>query len=173
MRKKSIIVFLVLITVFMITGCGNTQYKATIITNSGSSENLTYSELMNIYKENEDKFDKEYVGADIEVTGTIKQIKKASITGYSGCYAGAKQIILEDGWIVAFDRDSDVDLSNLSNGDKIKVNSKIYGIEPFVPTIQSDFKEVEDYDVIFLTDSGNQKCHIGSSSKFEIINKKR
>lgn len=167
--KKTL--FFILITLFMITGCGNTQYKAKIITNSGNSESLLYSDLMKIYKENENKFDNEYVGANIEVTGTIKQIKKASITGYGGCYAGSKQIVLEDGWIVAFDRDSDVDLSNLSNGDKIKVNSKIYGVEPFVPSIQSDFKEGEDYDVIFLTDSGNQKCHIGSSTKFKLIKK--
>ena len=170
MKKKILLIILVIVGLVTITGCSKTQSKASITTNSGNKESLTYNELMKIYQENENKFDKEYVGADIEVTGIIKQIKNASITGYGGCYAGSKQIVLKDGWIVAFDRDSDVDLSNLCNGEKIKVNSKIYGIEPFVPSIQSDFKEGEDYDVIFLTDSGNQKCHIGSSSKFEIIN---
>lgn len=169
--KKKILSILLIVTLFIgLTGCGKSQNKAEIITNSGNSENLTYSDLMKIYQENEDKFEKEYIGADVEVTGTINQIKNAAITGYGNCMAGSKQIVLEDGWVVAFDKDAGVDLSNLNKGDKIKVNSKIYNVLPFVSPNQTGFKEGEDYDVIFLTDAGNQECHIGSNSKFEKIN---
>lgn len=170
MKKTILTILTCSFMIFGLTGCVTFQNEAKIITNSGNNTNLTYSDLMKEYYENEDKFNKEYIGADIEVIGSVKQVRNATIIGYGSCYAGTKQIILEDGWVVAFDKDADVDLSDLKKGDKIKVNSKIYDVLPFVDSIQSDFKEGEDYDVIFLTDAGNEKCHIGSNSKIELIN---
>lgn len=116
---------------------------ATIITNEGDTVTMTASELMEAYDSNEASFEKLYKYAEIQFTGTIKQIKvDTSVIVESGrVKSGQQKIVFEEGWCLALsDNNPKYDLADLNAGDVVHVTSSIVGA-PF----DTDFlKEVCD-----------------------------
>jgi len=80
---------------------------------------------LEVYDENEARFDKLYKDAEITLTGTVESIKSNFM--YSGSSTRYDSITLEDGWQVDIAHGSHDDvLLELSAGSTITVTSEIY-----------------------------------------------
>ena len=74
--KKIMAIGVVLCCVLVLfAGCfGGGKIKATVVTNSGETKEMTLDEIKEIEESNSVLFEEEYVGADISVTSTIEKI---------------------------------------------------------------------------------------------------
>ena len=77
--KKIVAILLLLAVAFSLFACGNNgntvkTVKATVVTNSGETKQMTIDEIKEIANSNTLLFEKEYAGAKITVTSTIKKI---------------------------------------------------------------------------------------------------
>ena len=122
--KKIFVLFLVIVIVFIFSGCGNAD-PATITLEDGSTEELTCEELENIYDTNQAKFEK-YKGAPITFVGTVKSVD--TYFRQSGSSIILDSIEFEEGWTVylAYGSYNSI-LEKLDEGTKVKVKSNIYG----------------------------------------------
>lgn len=148
MKKKILGILVCGLVLIGLTGCGKEE-KAEITRIDNEKENLTYSELSNIYKNNEISFNEKYIGAKITVNGKIKKIKKEESVSTNYAYDNdgtiyeteeitrhLPMIELENGWrIFIFDdlgyekNNSNTKLSDLQIGDKIKVETQIVSVD--------------------------------------------
>ena len=81
--KRILAIILVLISIVSFSACGgdeksneqsNEESKATVITNSGETKEMTFAEIRDIIDSNSIQFEDEYVGADITVTSTVSEV---------------------------------------------------------------------------------------------------
>lgn len=72
--KKVIAILMVLGVLLSLCACGSKAPKATVVTNSGETKQMTLEEIKEIEESNEVLFEEEYVGADITVTSTVTKI---------------------------------------------------------------------------------------------------
>ena len=103
---------------------------ATIVTNEGETVTMTASDLIEAYDSNEASFEKLYKYAEIQFTGTIKQIKvDTKVIVESGkVRTGQQKIVFEEGWCLALsDNNSKYDLADFNAGDVVNVTSSIVG----------------------------------------------
>lgn len=158
MRKKIINLLFIAIIVMFFTGCekkdttkideNNNISKATIINNEGKTEQLSSSDIIDIYKENDAKFQKYYLSAKISFDGTIKSISTESyncydtvnvirydngintFVGTSGSSDKRKciSVYFEEGYKLFIPESNLLDVADISKGDKYHVDSNIANI---------------------------------------------
>ena len=116
MKKNLSLVLLLGVLILGLTGC-NSNLKAKIIDNEGKRSEMTASELVSIYTENEAKFQKYYFLASVELTSTIESIDLVKSTS-------AAYISLSGNWRILADKDK-IDLADLDKGTKIRVRGVI------------------------------------------------
>lgn len=74
---KKVLAFLLMMAIAVnLCACSGSSkaIKATVVTNSGETKQMTLEEIKDIAESNSILFEKEYVGADITVTSTITKI---------------------------------------------------------------------------------------------------
>lgn len=124
--KKSIIFGVILCCFLMLlTGCsGGKKVKATVVTNSGETKQMTLDEIKEIEESNSVLFENEYVGADISVTSTVTKIGGAyMLRSWFECDA---YVELEAGSTGTFFKPITEDYAGtISVGDTITVRGKI------------------------------------------------
>ena len=125
------VVFLLLLT---FTACSNTEsaelptetnaITAKVVTNSGTTEYLTFKEIMEIESSNSVLFEREYIGADIEVTSQIVKIGGGfRLTSWFDCDA---YVVLTAGSGGGFFKPITEDFAaTLRAGDELTVSGKI------------------------------------------------
>lgn len=127
--KRIIALVLVVLIMLPFTGCSaNGSSKdtvtATVITNSGEKKQMTLQELRKIASTNSVLFDSEYVGADITVTSTIKEIGGAyGLMSWFDCDAYVKLEANSTGCF--FKPITEAYAKTLKVGDTITVSGKI------------------------------------------------
>ena len=127
--KRTILLLLALVMCLSLCACGGSEAKlATIVDNEGNTVQMSHDELQAIHDENQIKFEKYYVGADITFVGTVQSIKTGIHAGtgvlYDICW---DTIEFEEGWRADVHHGSYDDiLAELSAGDKLKVESQIH-----------------------------------------------
>lgn len=138
--KKITLLLLALVMCFSLCACGGESAGtnadadtektdnislATIVDNEGNTVEISAKELLDLEKENEAKFEKYYLGADITFIGTVKSITTNYIT--SGSSTKLDAIVFEEGWKVELAQGQYEDiLVELSAGDKVQVESQIW-----------------------------------------------
>lgn len=131
--KKLIALLMVVILGVSLCACGDNtknteELKASIIDNDGNACSLTSDELKEIEDTNEAQFDSIYCGADISFVGTVKKVE--TYFRRSGSSTVFDSISFEEGWKVYLLHDYNEDfIVNLSVGDKVKVESQIFGYD--------------------------------------------
>lgn len=107
-----------------LTGCFGGKVKATVITNSGETKEMTLDEIKEIEETNSILFEEEYAGADITVTSTITQIGGAyMLRSWFECDA---YLELESGCSGCFFKPITVEEASSYNvGDTVTVSGKI------------------------------------------------
>ena len=105
----------------------NNMPKATITDNEGTVTSMSAQELMEIYDSNEANFNKRFLGANIEFTGTIEKIKtNTSVIVNDGVISTDQNVIFfEEGWALVIGKFDDIDLSSYEKGEKLKVTTGI------------------------------------------------
>ena len=146
--KKILLCLLCGVILLGMTGCGK-QEKAQITRVDGEKESLTYSELSDLYKNNEINFNEKYIGSTITITGKIKKIEKEESLNTNYAYDSEGSIYeteenlwhlpmiqLEDGWRIFIFSDLEYEknnpntkLSDLNKGDKIKIETQIVSVD--------------------------------------------
>lgn len=124
--KRNILTVLILVFIFGLCACADSNSsnsnnkKATIVTLQGNTVQKSVDDLNNEKKENVEKFKQTYPGANISITGTFKSLTTIHFDSY---YV----IILEEGWGIEIKKDQDcgINLSDLSAGMKLKIDSQI------------------------------------------------
>lgn len=121
MKKVILIILFCGIMVLSLTGCENnsSESKAIIIDNDGNTVEMTANELIEIYKQNNAKFEKNYERAKIEITDEVEKVT----TNVSG----NASIELKGNWQIML-KSKSYDLSRLASGDRIHIISYIYTI---------------------------------------------
>ena len=110
MKKLSKIVMSVLL-VCTLAACSSKQseVKATVINNSGNSENMTSTEIIKSYSK------KKYEGAKVTVTGTIQEL-------------GTSEVVLEEGFVIdATGKENSI--STFKEGVSVKVQGYITKVD--------------------------------------------
>lgn len=136
MKNKIILNLLLLISVFATTGCGNASNQLTITDINGNTTELTKKELQEKMEGNSSSFNEKYVSGTITFTETIAKIEDASGVkfGTYSCgtfgrpyYQKVAKIEFENDWITlyVYKGVDEVDLDNLSKGDKVEVTTNI------------------------------------------------
>ena len=132
--KRILAIILVLISIVSFSACGgdeksneqsNEESKATVITNSGETKEMTFAEIRDIIDSNSIQFEDEYVGADITVSSTVTEVGGLyELQSWFDCEAYVK---LEAGSIIAnwFYPTTRDYAATLSVGDEITVSGKI------------------------------------------------
>jgi len=132
--KKIISFALMLCLLLTFTACGNTEndkspvssdvITAKVVTNSGTTEYLTFTEIMEIESSNSVLFEREYIGADIEVTSKIVIIGGGfRLSSWFDCDA---YVILTAGSGGGFFKPITKDFAaTLRAGDELTVSGKI------------------------------------------------
>ena len=151
MKKKIVFGFLVLVGIFVITGCGSKkETMVKVIDKKGTSLEMTLNELVDINDSNEAKFDEYYVGSTIEFEATIQKIETNTGVDLGGCTnatGNPSEITFEkiDGVIIvlALEKNS-YNLSELDRGDKIKVQTNI--TNAFINDNGGKYLKVASYD---------------------------
>ena len=131
--KKILSLIIALVLCMSLCACGSNQEeaeetKATIVDDNGNTYSLSSSELKEIENSNEAQFDSIYCGADISFVGTVKKVE--TYFRRSGSSTVFDSISFEEGWKVYLLHDYNKDfIVNLSVGDKVKVESQIFGYD--------------------------------------------
>ncbi len=124
--KKIMAIGVVLCCVLVLfAGCfGGGKIKATVVTNSGETKEMTLDEIKEIEESNSVLFEEEYVGADISVTSTIEKIGGAyMLRSWFECDA---YLELESGSTGCFFKPITEDEAKTYNvGDTVTVSGKI------------------------------------------------
>ena len=124
--KKIMAIGVVLCCVLVLfAGCfGGGKIKATVVTNSGETKEMTLDEIKEIEESNSVLFKEEYVGADISVTSTIEKIGGAyMLRSWFECDA---YLELESGSTGCFFKPITEDEAKTYNvGDTVTVSGKI------------------------------------------------
>lgn len=69
-------------------GTDNNEIRATVVTNSGETKEMTLQEIKDVEESNSILFEEEYVGADITVTSTVKKVGGSyTLTSWFDCDA--------------------------------------------------------------------------------------
>lgn len=153
--KKVFFVVLCGLLLFGVTGCRSKENdnsrltsKATIVNNEGNAETLTSNEIKKISDENESKFKKYYIGAKISFDAIVESIEVDSIMSDSSCNAGTifqrsksglenvvesskndsrrcATINFKEGYKVDIPESGIIDITDISEGDKLHVESNI------------------------------------------------
>ena len=130
MKKKTIVILLLIAVALGVTGCGanknektNSIIKAKVTDNTGNKLEITADELLDVYNENNAKFEKIYKDAEIELEGKVEKVS-SNMGGWI-----YDIVYLENNWEILFSKDY-YDLSNLEKGTKVRVKSKIAGKDP-------------------------------------------
>ena len=130
-KNKRIVILSILVlivaTIFIggIFSKSSESVKATIITRSGETEQLSKRELKEIYNENEAKFEKSYLGAEISFVGTVSKVEYDFFEQLGSGRTSMDAIILKEGFKVYLPHDL-YDMTEFSKGDKVYVCSNIY-----------------------------------------------
>ena len=117
------VVFCCVLVLF--SGCfGGGKIKATVVTNSGETKEMTLDEIKEIEKSNSVLFKEEYVGAGITVTSTIEKIGGAyMLRSWFECDA---YLELESGSTGCFFKPiTEDEAKNYNVGDTVTVSGKI------------------------------------------------
>lgn len=117
------VVFCCVLVLF--SGCfGGGKIKATVVTNSGETKEMTLDEIKEIEETNSVLFKEEYVGAGITVTSTIKEIGGAfMLRSWFECDA---YLTLESGSTGCFFKPiTEDEAKNYNVGDTVTVSGKI------------------------------------------------
>lgn len=130
--KKVLSLILVALLLVTFAACGESKAQepadnkitAKVITNSGKTEHLTLDEIMEIENSNSVLFEREYIGADIEVTSKIRKIGGGfRLTSWFDCDA---YVELESGGFGCFFKPITEDFAaTLRVGDELTVKGKI------------------------------------------------
>lgn len=124
--KKIMVLGVVLSCVLVqFSGCfGGGKVKATVVTNSGETKEMTLDEIKEIGETNSVLFEEEYVGADISVTSKIEKIGGAyMLRSWFDCDA---YLELESGSTGCFFKPITEDEAKSYNvGDTVTVSGKI------------------------------------------------
>lgn len=127
--KKTISLLLALVMCLSLCACGSgpetKTVKATVVTNSGETKQMTLAEIKGVVESNSLLFEKEYVGADITVTSTITKIGGAFLlTSWFECEAYLELDASDNAgcWFKPVTEDYAL---TLSVGDEITVSGKI------------------------------------------------
>ena len=130
-KNKKLIIFLgilvLIIVAIFFSKLNNVDTIATIITRNGETEQLTKKELINIHNENEAKFDKNYLGAEISFIGTVSKVEYDFLEQMGSSRSSRDAIILKEGYKVYLPHDL-YDMTEFSKGDKVFVCSNIFSI---------------------------------------------
>lgn len=103
---------------------GPTNRKATVVNNSGVTEELSRNDIKKIYDDNKAYFDELYFQAPIEFEGKVKGID--TNTHINGSVETYDVVSFEEGFSVEVLHDTHSELVGIKKGDKLKVKSKIY-----------------------------------------------
>ena len=121
--KKIIVLFMVAVICTLLCACG--ESPAIFTDSSGKNVEMTHSELMKIYNENEAKFRELYLDRHISLSGTVKSISNGSEDlGYG--HVPIYKIELKDGWVIEVVSSHHPEVIDLNKNDKIQVKAKIY-----------------------------------------------
>lgn len=127
MKKR--ILSVLLITVICITSlcaCGGSSVTSTVTDNEGMVAEMTADDLLEIYHENEAKFEKKYQKAEITIRGTVKSISSDEESIYStpdgiSSSMSVYTILLEEDWIITVLSEFHEEVIDLSEGDKVEI----------------------------------------------------
>ena len=137
--KKIISCLLAAALLFALSACGGDNAAesqgsdtagATVTTTEGNTVTMTAEDLIAAYDANEASFNKLYLYAPIQFTGTIRNIKvDTSVIVESGkVAAGQQKIVFEEGWcLVLGENNTNYDLAQFNAGDVVTVTSSIVG----------------------------------------------
>lgn len=137
--KKIISCLLAAALLFALSACsgdnaaesqGGDTAGATVTTTEGNTVTMTAEDLIAAYDANEASFNKLYLYAPIQFTGTIRNIKvDTSVIVESGKVdAGQQKIVFEEGWcLVLGENNTNYDLAQFNAGDVVTVTSSIVG----------------------------------------------
>ena len=130
--KKVLALILMFALMLAFAACGEknadksneNRITAKVVTNSGKTEHLTLSEILEIENSNSVLFEREYIGADIEVTSKIQKIGGGyRLTSWFDCDA---YVELESGGAGCFFKPITEDFAaTLRVGDELTVKGKI------------------------------------------------
>ena len=125
MKKFLTIGVLLCCVLVLLSGCfGGGKVKATVVTNSGETKEMTLDEIKEIEETNSVLFEEEYVGADISVTSKIEKIGGAfMLRSWFECDA---YLELESGSSGCFFKPiTEDEAKNYNVGDTVTVSGKI------------------------------------------------
>ncbi len=155
MKRKILAIIMIMALCLTFCACGGGGSTATIIDNDGNTVQMTAQELIDISKENESKFKKQFELADITVEGKVEKVEESKID-FSIRYVDVIHLYLEGGWQIDLLKDKHEEVIDLSKGDSVKVSSKISRLATFNVTYITldDFsvsqKELQDNTTITL-----------------------
>ncbi len=155
MKRKILAIIMIVALCLTFCACGGGGSTATIIDNDGNTVQMTAQELIDISKENESKFKKQFELADITVEGKVEKVEESKID-FSIRYVDVIHLYLEGGWQIDLLKDKHEEVIDLSKGDSVKVSSKISSLATFNVTYITldDFsvsqKELQDNTTITL-----------------------
>ena len=136
MKKRVVLLFIIMIMIIGLTGCGSSGSKITIVDVDGNSSELTEKELKKKIEGNTSSFNNKYVTGKITFTGTISEIEDESsvLFGTYSCgtygqpyYNKVASIKFKNNWMIlyVYKGVDEVDIDNLSKGDKVEVTTNI------------------------------------------------
>lgn len=127
MKKIMAIGIVVCCIVVLFSGCfGGGKVKATVVTNSGETKEMTLEEINEIEESNSVLFEEEYAGADISVTSTIEKIGGAyTLSSWFDCDAYLELESGSSGWGRFFKPITEDEAKTYSVGQTVTVRGKI------------------------------------------------
>lgn len=127
MKKIMRISIILCCVLVFLSGCfGGGKVKATVVTNSGETKEMTLDEIRKIEESNSVLFEEEYVGADISVTSTIEKIGGAyKLSSWFDCDAYLELESGSTGWGRFFKPITKAEAKTYSVGQTVTVSGKI------------------------------------------------
>ena len=127
-------VFVLIIISMFATGAiskvSEEDITATVITNSGETVKMTRNDLKKIYESNRALYDKEYHGAKISFEFTVSKVETNIYFGNTTSGTAYDRIKCKEAlWNVLLIHDSVTNLHELEVGDRVYVESQIYGTD--------------------------------------------
>lgn len=120
---------LMLLISVCLTGCeqstgsaDSTESSVVTITNSdGNVETMTTSDLVDIYNNNEAKFDMLYKNNEVTVEGVVDRVE----TGNDITFGYVYKVYLVDGWELILLKSAHPEVIDLNAGDKVRIESEL------------------------------------------------